>query len=74
MAWYHVPVTATAFYVVPLLALLAAWAFAVSLVLAVIQVRFRDIGVALPVLLQVLMFASPIIYPLSMVPAGWRAW
>lgn len=74
MAWYHVPFTATAFYVVPLLALLAAWAFAVSLVLAVIQVRFRDIGVALPVLLQVLMFASPIIYPLSMVPAGWRAW
>lgn len=74
MAWYHVPFTATAFYVVPLLALLAAWAFAVSLVLSVIQVRFRDIGVALPVLLQVLMFASPIIYPLSMVPAGWRAW
>jgi lipopolysaccharide transport system permease protein len=74
MAWYHVPVTPTALYVVPLLALLAAWALAVSLVLSVIQVRFRDIGVALPVLLQILMFASPIIYPLSVVPEAWRAW
>jgi lipopolysaccharide transport system permease protein len=37
-------------------------------------VRFRDVGVALPVLLQLLMFASPIIYPLSVVPAAWREW
>jgi lipopolysaccharide transport system permease protein len=74
MAWYHVPFTTTALYVLPLLALLAAWALAVALVLSVAQVRFRDIGVALPVLLQVLMFASPIIYPLSVVPAAWRDW
>jgi len=74
MAWYHVPFTATALYVIPLLLLLAAWTLAVSLVLSVIQVRFRDIGVALPVLLQVLMFASPVIYPLSVVPAAWREW
>ena len=74
MAWYHVPLTATAFYILPLLALLAGWALAVALVLSVVQVRFRDIGVALPVLLQILMFASPIIYPLSVVPAAWRAW
>ena len=74
MAWYHVPFTATALYVIPLLLLLAAWTLAVSLVLSVIQVQFRDIGVALPVLLQVLMFASPVIYPLSVVPAAWREW
>jgi len=30
--------------------------------------------VALPVLVQGLMFASPIIYPLSVVPASWRSW
>lgn len=74
MVWYHVPFAPTALYVVPLLLLLAAWALTVSLVLSVIQVRFRDIGVALPVLLQILMFASPIIYPLSVVPAAWRNW
>jgi lipopolysaccharide transport system permease protein len=35
-------------------------------------VRFRDIGVAMPLLLQLWMFASPVVYPLSAVPAGLR--
>lgn len=74
MAWYGVPVTAHALNLVPLVLLLAAWTLSVALVLAAVQVRFRDIGVALPVLMQILMFASPIIYPLSVVPAAWRDW
>jgi lipopolysaccharide transport system permease protein len=74
MAWYGFPFSAGMINLIPVVALLGAWALAVSLVLAAVQVRFRDIGVALPVLLQVLMFASPIIYPLSVVPAAWRDW
>jgi lipopolysaccharide transport system permease protein len=35
-------------------------------------VRWRDIGVALPMLVQIWMFVSPVIYPLSVVPASWR--
>ena len=74
MAWFHVPLTAGALNLLPILALLAAWILAVSLVLAAVQVRIRDIGVALPVLVQALMFASPVIYPLSAVPEAWRGW
>jgi lipopolysaccharide transport system permease protein len=74
MAWFHVPLTAAALNLLPILALLAAWILAVSLVLAAVQVRVRDIGVALPVLVQALMFASPVIYPLSAVPEQWRGW
>jgi lipopolysaccharide transport system permease protein len=74
MYWYAVPFTLHALILVPIVALLALWILAVALVLAAIQVRFRDIGVALPVLMQILMFASPIIYPLSVVPAAWRGW
>lgn len=74
MWWYRVPLTADAWYLLPLLGLLAAWILAVSLVLAAVQVRFRDIGVALPVLIQALMFASPVIYPLTAVPSAWRSW
>ena len=74
MYWYGVPLTLHALALLPIVALLALWVLAVTLVLAAIQVRFRDIGIALPVLLQILMFASPIIYPLSVVPASWRAW
>jgi len=74
MTWYRVPLTLTALNLIPILFLLTAWILAVSLVLATVQVRFRDIGVALPVLIQALMFASPIIYPLSAVPVSWRPW
>jgi lipopolysaccharide transport system permease protein len=74
MAWYDVGVTAHVIAVVPLLVLLCAWAFAVMLTFAAIQVRFRDVGVALPVLVQFWMFASPVIYPLSVVPERWRWW
>jgi lipopolysaccharide transport system permease protein len=42
------------------------------LFLCAIQVRYRDIGMALPLLLQVWMFATPVVYPLSLVPARWR--
>jgi lipopolysaccharide transport system permease protein len=74
MAWYQVPLSAQAINLLPIVALLAAWILAMSLVLAAVQVRIRDIGVALPVLMQILLFASPVIYPLSAVPAAWRDW
>ena len=74
MYWYSVPLSLHALLLIPIVFVLALWILAVSLVLAAIQVRFRDIGVALPVLLQLLMFASPIIYPLSAVPQPWRVW
>jgi lipopolysaccharide transport system permease protein len=72
LAYYHVSLTAAALWVAPALVLLAAIALTGSLVLCAVHVRFRDVGVAMPLLLQVWMFASPVIYPLSAVPAGWR--
>jgi lipopolysaccharide transport system permease protein len=74
LAWHSVPVTAAFVWVVPILALLAALTLAVSLVLCAVNVRIRDVGVAMPVLLQFWMFASPVIYPLEAVPAAWRDW
>lgn len=72
MAWFQAPVTPAVLYLVPLVAVLAAWALAVSLLLSALQVRWRDIGFAMPVLVQVWMFVSPVIYPLSVVPDQWR--
>jgi lipopolysaccharide transport system permease protein len=48
-------------------------ALAVGLWLGPLNVRFRDIMHTLPFLIQIWMYASPIIYPLSMVPEQWRA-
>ncbi len=56
-----------------LVAHLALLATAVGLWLAALNVEYRDIGTGIPVLLQLWMFVSPVIYPTSSVPTRWRA-
>jgi len=46
--------------------------FGVGVWFSVLHVKYRDVGTLLPVLIQLLMFASPIIYPSSLVPERWR--
>ena len=47
-------------------------ALSISLWLAVMNVRYRDVGQAMPFLIQIWMFASPVAYPVSVVPERWR--
>jgi lipopolysaccharide transport system permease protein len=54
------------------IALTVATAFAVALFLAALNVRYRDVGHAIPFLVQLWMFASPVAYPVSLIPARWR--
>ena len=53
-----------------LLALLSA--LAVGLWMSALNVRYRDVGYTIPFLTQILMFASPLFYPISLVPEEWR--
>jgi lipopolysaccharide transport system permease protein len=73
MIYYQAPLTAHALYLVPSIVVLVMFALAVSFVLSAVQVRYRDIGIALPLLLQVWMFATPVVYQLSAVPPRWRS-
>lgn len=70
--YYGVGLTTYALYAIPIMILLAAIATAFSLFLSAMQVRFRDIGVAMPLLLQLWMFSTPVVYPLSAVPQRYR--
>lgn len=72
MVYYHVRPTVNAFYAVPIILILSCFALAMSLLLSATQVRIRDVGVAVPLLLQLWMFATPVIYPLAAVPARMR--
>lgn len=45
-------------------------ALALSLLLAPLYARFRDVGMIWEVLISVLMYAAPIIYPLTLLPAA----
>jgi lipopolysaccharide transport system permease protein len=74
MVYYHMSVNAAAFWVLPITLFLLLYVAAVCLVLSAVQVRFRDVGVAVPVFLQIWMFATPVVYPLHSVPAALRPW
>jgi lipopolysaccharide transport system permease protein len=63
--WYRVEVGVALLWVVPALLILAIFLCGVSLLLAAVHVRYRDVGLAVPIILQVWMFATPVIYPLE---------
>jgi lipopolysaccharide transport system permease protein len=50
----------------------AATALAVSLWLSALNVKYRDVRYTLPFIVQVWLFASPVVYPSSLVPESWR--
>src|SRR5688500_16220699 len=69
MALYGVAPAASAWLALPILLILVALVTGLSLAAAATHVQFRDIGVAMPIALQLLLFTSPVAYPLESVPA-----
>jgi lipopolysaccharide transport system permease protein len=65
MFWFGVGLAMTAVWALAAILLLATFLAGASLLLAAVQVRHRDVGIAMPVLLQVWLFATPVIYPLD---------
>lgn len=72
MLYYGRPLTRAVLLAPVLICLLTLLALGTGLWLSALNVKYRDIGTALPVLLQLWMFASPIIYPSNLVPPTWR--
>ncbi|MDQ2809004.1 MAG: ABC transporter permease [Chloroflexota bacterium] len=72
MLWYGI-VPTVAVLTLPLFVLLAvATALAVGLWLSALNVQYRDVRHTIPFLTQFWMFATPIAYAASIVPAQWR--
>jgi lipopolysaccharide transport system permease protein len=69
---YRVAQSASTLYVVPIILVLTIFAVAMAFFFSALQVRFRDVGFAIQLLLQLWMFATPVVYPLSSVPANLR--
>lgn len=72
MIYYHVMVTWTLvmFPVVVLLTML--FALGTGMWLSALNVKYRDVRFALPFLIQLWMFVSPVIYPASFFPEKYR--
>jgi lipopolysaccharide transport system permease protein len=65
MTWYGRAITIHVLWTVPAIVLLMLSLTAVGLVTAAVQVQRRDVGLAMPVVLQAWMFASPVLYSLD---------
>jgi homopolymeric O-antigen transport system permease protein len=72
MAYYGVGVTGSLLLFPVLIMLLVLLALGVGMLLAALHVKYRDIRHAVPFMIQLWMFASPVIYPTTLVPERWR--
>ena len=70
--YYGVTVTLNLLLVPPFIMLMALLALGVGLLSAAMTVKYRDLRHALPFIIQLWMFASPVIYPASVVPEKWK--
>jgi lipopolysaccharide transport system permease protein len=71
-AYYRVQVT-WGILLLPFFVVLAGWlALGVGMISSALTVKYRDLRHTLPFLLQLWMFASPVIYPVRVVPERWR--
>lgn len=70
--YYHVPLSLT-FLILPFLLIqIAVLVLAVGILGAALNVSYRDVGTLAPILLQVWMFVSPLVYSSSIVPPRLR--
>ena len=69
MAWYHI-IPGERVAILPLLILLMVFTAAgLGLWLAALAVQYRDVNYATTFGMQLLMYAAPVVYPVSLVPA-----
>jgi lipopolysaccharide transport system permease protein len=73
MSYFGICPTLNILYAIPVIGILVICSVAAALVLSSFQARFRDIGIAMPLLLQVLMFTTPVVYSSAAIPEGLKA-
>ena len=73
MAYYELVPSLHSLYLVPL-CIAWAWVMAVGVGtwLSALNVYFRDVGQMIPFLVQMWMYASPVVYPASLFPERWQ--
>jgi len=72
MFYYQVAVSWKLLLLPVLIVITILVSLSISLWLSAINVKFRDVRFILPFLVQVWMYATPIAYPISIVPESWR--
>ncbi|MCA1632234.1 MAG: ABC transporter permease [Acidobacteria bacterium] len=74
LVYYRVGLTWNVLMLLPLVSLTMLLALGCGMLLSALNVKYRDIGVALPVLIQLWMYVSPVVYPPGLVFAKLGRW
>jgi lipopolysaccharide transport system permease protein len=72
MLFYGIVPSMRVFWLAPLLLLAFVTALGVGLWLSALNVRYRDVRYVVPFLAQLWLFATPIVYPSSLLAQPWR--
>ena len=72
MLYFHIYPTVMMLFLPLLIILMMLTAGGVGMFLAALNAKYRDIKFTIPFLMQLWMFASPIVYPASMIPEKYR--
>lgn len=73
MIWHHVTPSLVAIPMIPLLLLLMILtATGVGCWLAAVYIQYRDVRQIVPFIVQIWMYISPVVYPVSLVPERYR--
>ena len=73
MIWFHLTPSWMAIPMIPaLLLLMILTATGVGCWLAAVYIQYRDVRQIVPFIVQIWMYISPVVYPLSLVPARYR--
>lgn len=72
MLWYGVGWTPRLLAAVPLLVAVSFLSLGVGTLLSAVTVAYRDFTHITPFLLQIWLYATPVIFPMSLVPLRWR--
>jgi lipopolysaccharide transport system permease protein len=72
LPWYGIGFHSSLLMLLPLVVITALLATGVGSWCAAMNVKYRDVRYVLPFAIQLLMFLTPIIYPISFVPLRWR--
>ena len=67
MLWFGITPSWTIAWAVPAVVVLLIFLIGLALFLAAMQVHYRDVGIAMPLVLQIWLFASPVLYALAAV-------
>jgi lipopolysaccharide transport system permease protein len=67
MAWFRIAPTTKVLYLPFLTILLIAFTMGLGLWLAAMAVQYRDVKHALPFLTQIMMYAAPVVWPVSLI-------